>query len=61
MTVALHRILADSSSGSHDTRLIVATLVAIAVIIALISWLKVHPFLALTIGSLIVGALSGWA
>ncbi|UQX88134.1 GntP family permease [Jatrophihabitans telluris] len=56
---ALERILADSTSGSHDTRLIVATLAAIAVIIALISWFKLHPFLSLTIGSLIVGAVSG--
>jgi gluconate:H+ symporter, GntP family len=42
-----------------DTRLIVVALAGFAVIIALITWLKVHPFLALAIGSIGVGLAAG--
>ncbi len=42
-----------------DTRLIVVALAGFAVIIALITWLKVHPFLALAIGSIGVGPAAG--
>ncbi|HET6211200.1 MAG TPA: SLC13 family permease [Jatrophihabitans sp.] len=52
-------LLAAGTSGSHDTRLIVAALVGIAVIIALITFLKLNPFLSLTAGSVLVGALAG--
>jgi gluconate:H+ symporter, GntP family len=52
-------LLAAASSGSHDTRLIVAALVGIAVIIVLITAVKLNPFLSLTIGSVLVGALAG--
>ncbi len=52
-------LLAAGSSGSHDTRLIVAALIGIAVIIALITFAKLNPFLSLTIGSVLVGGLSG--
>ncbi|ARC55664.1 Gnt-II system L-idonate transporter [Frondihabitans sp. 762G35] len=44
-----------------DAQLIIAALAGIAVIIVLITWLKVHPFLALTIGSLGVGIGAGLA
>ena len=53
------QLLAASSSGSHDTRLIIAALVGIAVIIALITFAKLNPFLSLTVGSVLVGALAG--
>ncbi|MEV6642417.1 gluconate:H+ symporter [Amycolatopsis sp. NPDC051371] len=43
----------------HDTRLIVATLVAIAVIVVLITKVKLHPFLSLVLGSLILGLTAG--
>ncbi|WP_410675141.1 gluconate:H+ symporter [Amycolatopsis sp. cmx-4-68] len=43
----------------HDTRLIVATLVAIAVIVVLITKVKLHPFLSLVIGSLVLGLAAG--
>jgi GntP family gluconate:H+ symporter len=42
-------------------QLIVAALVGVVVIIALITWLKVHPFIALTIGALGVGIGAGLA
>src|SRR6185437_15410890 len=50
-------LLAAGSSGGHDTRLILAALIGIAVIIALITFLKLNPFLSLTVGSVLVGAL----
>ena len=40
-------------------RLVAAALVGIALIVVLITWLKVHPFLGLTIGSLTVAAIAG--
>ena len=42
-----------------DTRLIIVALAGFAVIIALITSLKVHPFLALAIGSIGVGLAAG--
>lgn len=42
-------------------QLVIAALVGIVVIIALITWLKVHPFVALTIGALGVGLGAGLA
>ncbi len=42
-------------------QLIVAALLGIVVIIVLITWLKVHPFVALTIGALGVGIGAGLA
>ena len=40
-------------------QLVVAALLGIALIVVLITWLKVHPFLALTFGSLLVGVVAG--
>ncbi|WP_345149865.1 GntP family permease [Arthrobacter ginkgonis] len=39
-------------------QLVTAALLGIALIVVLISWLKLHPFLSLTIGALTVGALA---
>lgn len=39
--------------------LLTAALVGIAVLVLLITWFKLHPFLALTLGSLVVGAIAG--
>ena len=39
-------------------QLVAAALLGIALIVVLISWLKLHPFLSLTIGALAVGALA---
>lgn len=52
-------ILAAAESGTHDARLITAAIGGVAVIIVLITWLKVHPFLALAIGAIGVGLAAG--
>ncbi|RZL78758.1 MAG: gluconate transporter [Rhodococcus sp. (in: high G+C Gram-positive bacteria)] len=52
-------LLAAADSAGHDTRLITAAVVGVAVIIALITWLKLHPFLALSIGAVGVGIGAG--
>ncbi len=41
------------------SRLVPAALIGIALIVVLITWLKVHPFLSLTFGSLAVAAVAG--
>ena len=51
---------APTPSGS-DAQLIIAALVGIAVIVGLITWLKVHPFLALLLGAVGVGFGAGLA
>jgi GntP family gluconate:H+ symporter len=45
--------------ASGTGRLVLAALLGIAVIVVLITRFKVHPFLALTIGALLVGAVAG--
>ncbi|MEW9531204.1 gluconate:H+ symporter [Microbispora sp. NPDC049125] len=45
--------------SGHDTRLIVAALVGIATIVVLITKLKTHPFLALALGSGVLGLVAG--
>ncbi|WP_228511472.1 GntP family permease [Curtobacterium sp. VKM Ac-1393] len=61
-------VLAAEGSGTETVdpsgpipQLIIAALVGIVVIIALITWLKVHPFIALVIGALGVGIGAGLA
>ena len=44
---------------SHDTRLMLVAVAGIAIIVLLISWAKLHPFLALILGSLFVGIAAG--
>jgi GntP family gluconate:H+ symporter len=51
-------VLAAAWTG-HDTRLIGATVVAIAVIVVLITKVKLHPFLSLVLGSLVLGLTAG--
>jgi len=51
---------APTPSGT-DAQLVVAALVGIAVIVGLITWLKVHPFLALLLGAVGVGIGAGLA
>jgi GntP family gluconate:H+ symporter len=43
----------------HDTRLIGAALLGIAVIVVLITNVKLHPFLSLTLGSGVLGLVAG--
>jgi GntP family gluconate:H+ symporter len=47
--------------ASSEPQLIIAAIVGIAVIIVLITWLKVHPFFALTVGAVGVGIGAGLA
>jgi GntP family gluconate:H+ symporter len=50
---------ASSPWDAHDTRLIIAALLGIALIIVLIAKFKVHPFLALIAGSALTGFAAG--
>ena len=45
--------------ASGTGRLVLAALLGIAVIVVLITRFKVHPFLSLTLGALVVGAVAG--
>ncbi len=45
--------------NAHDTQVLVVAAVGIGILILLIVWLKMHAFLALTIGALFVGVGSG--
>jgi GntP family gluconate:H+ symporter len=47
--------------ASSDPRLITSAVIGIAVIIVLITWLKMHPFIALTVGALGLGIGAGMA
>ena len=51
--------LAAPVLDAHDTQVLVVAALGIAVIVVLIVWLKLHAFLALTIGALVVGVGSG--
>jgi GntP family gluconate:H+ symporter len=46
---------AGGEANASDGQLITAAVVGVAVIIALITWLKLHPFLSLAIGAIGVG------
>jgi len=45
--------------NAHDTQVLVVAAFGIALIVAMIVWLKLHAFLALTVGALFVGVGSG--
>ena len=51
--------LAQPVLNAHDTQVLVVAAIGIAIIVALIVWLKLHAFLALTVGALFVGVGSG--
>jgi GntP family gluconate:H+ symporter len=50
-----------AAAGTSDLRLVVAALLGIAAVVLLITWLKVHPFLALILGSGLLGIVGGLA
>ena len=50
--------LADTISTAGNGQLILACLAGIAVIVVLISWLKMHPFLALILGAAALAAVA---
>jgi len=51
--------LMHQALNAHDTRVLIVAGIGIAVIVALIVWMKMHAFLALTLGALVVGVGSG--
>jgi GntP family gluconate:H+ symporter len=51
--------VAAIAHSHNDTRLIVAAVLGIAVVVALITGLRLHPFLALVLGSAVLGAVAG--
>ncbi|HEV7211361.1 MAG TPA: SLC13 family permease [Blastococcus sp.] len=48
-----------AAATSSSPQLFVAALLGIAVVVLLITWAKVHPFLALIFGSAVLGAVAG--
>jgi gluconate:H+ symporter, GntP family len=52
-------LTAASEWSGHDTRLIVAAVAGVAAIVVLITQLKTHAFLALMLGSGVLGAVAG--
>jgi gluconate:H+ symporter, GntP family len=54
-------LAAAADKGAGDTRLVLAAVLGIAAVVLLITWLKVHPFLALILGSLLLGIVAGLA
>jgi gluconate:H+ symporter, GntP family len=64
VTAAIAATAADPTRkpwAIHDTEVLIVALVGIAIVVLLIVMLKMHAFLALTIGSLFVGIGSGIA
>ncbi|WP_295121969.1 GntP family permease [uncultured Leifsonia sp.] len=45
--------------SASEPQLIVAAVVGVALIVVLITWLKIHPFLSLLLGALITGLVAG--
>jgi GntP family gluconate:H+ symporter len=54
-------LAAAADKGAGDARLVLAAVLGIALVVVLITWLKVHPFLALILGSLLLGIVGGLA
>ncbi|GAA4362981.1 gluconate:H+ symporter [Actinomadura verrucosospora] len=55
----MHPIVLAAAPAASSGRLVPAALAGIALIVVLITYLKVHPFLSLTLGSLLVGIVAG--
>jgi GntP family gluconate:H+ symporter len=54
-------LLAAPATAAGHTQLTLAALLGIATVVLLITWLKVHPFLALILGSAVLGSVAGLA
>jgi gluconate:H+ symporter, GntP family len=52
-------IAADAAHSDNNSVLILAALLGIATVVVLITWLKIHPFLALIFGSAVLGLVAG--
>ena len=48
-------------TDAGNTQLIVAALLGIAAVVVLIVWAKMHPFLALMLGTAVMGGVAGVA
>lgn len=48
------------AASSSNTVLVLAALLGIATVVVTITWLKVHPFLALILGSAVLGLVAGF-
>ena len=53
------QVLAQDAATASDGQLVVAALLGIALIVALIVWAKLNPFLALMIGSVVLALVAG--
>ena len=53
------QVLAQDATTASDGQLVVAALVGIVLIVALIVWAKLNPFLALMIGSVVLALVAG--
>jgi GntP family gluconate:H+ symporter len=49
----------SAALNAHDTQVLIVAAAGIAILVLLIVWLKLHAFIALTIGALFVGVGSG--
>jgi len=59
LCAAVPGFVAAAPAGNH-TELTIAAVLGIATVVALITWLKVHPFLALIVGSAVLGLVAGY-
>lgn len=53
------QVLAQNAATASDGQLVIAALLGIALIVALIVWSKLNPFLALMIGSVVLALVAG--
>jgi gluconate:H+ symporter, GntP family len=53
-------LAAEATKASGNGQLILAAVLGIAVVIVLIAWAKWHPFLALVLGSAVLGLVAGF-
>ena len=63
MFVPLVSVLAEEPplSDAGDTQLLLAAVLAIAAVVILIVWAKIHPFIALMLGTAVLGAVAAVA
>jgi len=57
--VSTSALVAAAAPAASDPRLIAAALIGIGLIVLLITKVKLHPFLSLTLGAVAVGAIAG--
>jgi gluconate:H+ symporter, GntP family len=53
-------LAAEATKASGNTQLVIAAVLGIAVVIVLIAWAKWHPFLALILGSAVLGLVAAY-